>query len=644
MLKNVKLSVKLYGGFICILVIMSLVAFIGYSSLQRTIGAMDNIVKQVDVADKANAILTAAQDTQAHCLRYVIYKDSKYEALQEEQANIILNIAGEIENMDISSDIKSDARLIDENMKKYDDSFKDYVNLENEKNKAGKVRSELAAIVLDSVNTIVEVAESYTLETEKDGKVSKDLVQNTFFAHKCLESVNAFYIVSYKCLNAIQHEQQDKLAKVWIQYIGQARENLLKAETIMKSEKTRQAIQKAIPALDSYKEQVDIFCKCIATQRQEQLNQKEKAGQVMGNAKSVRDKVGGVIMELEKDSEAIVQNASFMIIASSGIAVVIGMIIAFVLTSGIVKPINRIISSLTSGSEQVTDAANQVSSTSQSLARGATEQAAGLEESSASLEEMSTMTKQSAADAKVANELADKASKSADQGILEMQKMNEAILDIQNSSDETAKIIKVIDEIAFQTNLLALNAAVEAARAGEAGKGFAVVAEEVRNLAMRSAEAAKNTSSLIEGAVNYSRNGVEIAGQVSCVLDEIVENIGKTAELVSNISAASNEQAQGIGQISNAICQMDKITQENSANAEESASASEELSAQAIQMNQIVMELNSVISGNASGNLDSGKTFGRTDSAFHNIANGQSSFASENDWGLSSEKSFIDFN
>jgi len=185
---------------------------------------------------------------------------------------------------------------------------------------------------------------------------------------------------------------------------------------------------------------------------------------------------------------------------------------------------------VTEAVEQVASASNQVSSASQSLAEGATEQAASLEETSSSLEEMASMTKQNADNAQQANTLAGEAQKAANDGNGAMQRMNDAINEIQKSSDETAKIIKVIDEIAFQTNLLALalNAAVEAARAGEAGKGFAVVAEEVRNLAMRSAEAAKNTTALIEESTKNAKNGVDIASEVSKKLEDIVQSISKT--------------------------------------------------------------------------------------------------------------------
>jgi hypothetical protein len=282
---------------------------------------------------------------------------------------------------------------------------------------------------------------------------------------------------------------------------------------------------------------------------------------------------------------------------SSVITILIWLFVAY----GITHKINAIISQLTEGAEQVSSASEQISSASQSLAQGATEQAAGLEETSSSLEEMSSMTKQNADNAQQANTLAALAHKAADNGSNAMGRMAGAIEEIKKSSDETAKIIKVIDEIAFQTNLLALNAAVEAARAGEAGKGFAVVAEEVRNLAMRSAEAAKNTSNLIEQSVNNSRNGVQICGEVKKALDEIVSSIGKTTDLVGEIAAASNEQAQGIGQVNTAVSQMDKVTQQNAANAEESASASEELTVQAESMNQIVDQLVTLVNGSSTG-------------------------------------------
>jgi len=332
------------------------------------------------------------------------------------------------------------------------------------------------------------------------------------------------------------------------------------------------------------------------------------------------------VTDVSQGCEKAADTAKFWILTIGVAALVIGATLAFFIARGVITALKTIISGLTEGSEQVASASGQVSSASQSLAEGATEQAAGLEETSSSLEEMSSMTKQNADNAQQANTLATDARKAAGNGTEAMTRMSTAINDIQKSSDETAKIIKVIDEIAFQTNLLALNAAVEAARAGEAGKGFAVVAEEVRNLAMRSAEAAKNTSSMIEESVKNSKNGVDIATEVGKVLEEIVTGIGKTSDLVGEIAAASQEQSQGIDQVNTAMSQMDKVTQQNAANAEESASASEELSAQAEQMNGIVGQLAVLVGGSTDSAATTGssqqgrKQLSQSDHTFHQIA------------------------
>jgi methyl-accepting chemotaxis protein len=210
---------------------------------------------------------------------------------------------------------------------------------------------------------------------------------------------------------------------------------------------------------------------------------------------------------------------------------------------------------------------------------------------------MSSMSKRNAEHTFKANELAKEARAAADKGVGDMRTMAAAMDDIKGSSDEIAKIIKTIDEIAFQTNILALNAAVEAARAGEAGMGFAVVADEVRNLAQRCAQAAKETSAKIEGAISKSSQGVEITSKVAMVLNDVVTKVRQVDELVTEVASASREQTDGIAQINMAVSQMDKVTQSNAATAEESSAAAQELNAQAETMNQSVAELMELVGG-----------------------------------------------
>ncbi len=277
------------------------------------------------------------------------------------------------------------------------------------------------------------------------------------------------------------------------------------------------------------------------------------------------------------------------------IATVIGVL---VFSRRISNPITYAIRTLTASAQQFASAAHEISTSSQSLAEGASEAASAIEETSSSLEEMSSMTKKNAENANAAKALMGEAKQIVQKVSGHMTNMAVAIDDVTKSSEETSKIIKTIDEIAFQTNLLALNAAVEAARAGEAGAGFAVVADEVRNLAIRAADAAKNTNSLIAHTIKSVKNGNELTRSTQEAFKENMDISGKIASLVDEIAAASDEQARGIEQINKAIVEMDKVTQQNAANAEQSASASEEMNAQAEQMKSVVVDLAAVVGSN----------------------------------------------
>ncbi|HWT75049.1 MAG TPA: methyl-accepting chemotaxis protein [Mobilitalea sp.] len=249
---------------------------------------------------------------------------------------------------------------------------------------------------------------------------------------------------------------------------------------------------------------------------------------------------------------------------------------------------NEVLSGIAAAAEQVAVGARQISDSSMALSQGATEQASSVEELTASLQEIASQTELNAQHAGEANELAESAKQNAIKGNSQMKEMLKAMVDINESSANISKVIKVIDDIAFQTNILALNAAVEAARAGQHGKGFAVVAEEVRNLAARSASAAKETTDMIESSIRKAEGGTKIARDTAQALDNIVAGVEKVAELVSNIAIDSNEQAMGITQVNQGIMQVSQVVQTNSATSEEGAAASEELSSQAELLKETV--------------------------------------------------------
>ncbi len=253
-----------------------------------------------------------------------------------------------------------------------------------------------------------------------------------------------------------------------------------------------------------------------------------------------------------------------------------------------ITSLNNMVSELNFSAAQVDSGSRQIADSSVALSQGATEQAAAIQEISSSMTQISSQTKTNAENAAQANTLAKAAHEAVRNGIQQMEEMVSSMDAISESSNEIGKIIKTIDDIAFQTNLLALNAAVEAARAGKHGKGFAVVAQEVRSLAARSAKAARETTDMIEKSIKKVKDGNQTAGKTSEALEKINTGVTQVTDLVGEIAAASSEQAQGIAQVNKGLQQVDNVTQSNTANAEETSSAAETLSAQAAQVHHLL--------------------------------------------------------
>lgn len=385
------------------------------------------------------------------------------------------------------------------------------------------------------------------------------------------------------------------------EHITTFRENIAANQALELSPKVRAELADSLPALDAYIKAassiVDAAFLDYSTGLAELPNFLKAFSELEEKLELLGNDIEKEVEASESQDLAHINFAKVLFGVLLGVAFLLGSVLVVVLDRSVTKVLGKLIVSLREASGQLNASADQVAASAQSLAQGASEQAASLEETAATVEEISSVAKQNAANAEHANGLSMEVNKSSETGVSSMREMSTAIESIKGSADETANIIKTIDEIAFQTNLLALNAAVEAARAGDAGKGFAVVAEEVRNLAQRSAAAAKDTTEKIRRSKELAENGVGVSKKAEKSLVEIRESSLKALDIVKEITAASKEQSTGLGQLNLAMSELDKVTQSNAAGAEESAAAGTELNIQACELEKVINSLSELVYG-----------------------------------------------
>lgn len=374
-------------------------------------------------------------------------------------------------------------------------------------------------------------------------------------------------------------------------------------EALTKSENIKKAWQDVKTSWTARKSDLDQFLALVqAGKREEALALSE--GKMKDNTFGLIKKIDDLLALNAKETateEAKTERAAKVIkwvaIIGSLFGAVIAIAFGIFFPISITRPIKKVIDGMIDSAAQVVSASAQVSSTSQDLADGTSQQAASLEETSATMEEIASMTEHNAGNASQAKTLMLRTKEIVGRVNEHVEQMSMSVKEATTTSEETGKIIKTIDEIAFQTNLLALNAAVEAARAGEAGAGFAVVAEEVRNLAIRAAEAARNTSTLIENTITAVRKSSELTQLTHDAFRDNIDISAKVANLIDEIATTSQEQTTGISQINKAIAEMDHVVQQTASGAEEAASAAQQLNGQAETMKIFVDDLMMVIEG-----------------------------------------------
>ena len=608
-MKKFGLYAKIFGGFIAVLILMIIIGTVSY--LRMADGAeVSSFVAEssLPVIEHADETVAKLHEAGYYSVQYRFTLNSEMynraNALLDDALKSSIFIENHLTSINYNQTVINDVKNISSLINQYKDVCRTNLNLGTRISSSLEEMNRSYEVFLKNITDYIDNQNALFTSDISNSNITRERLGERLRMYVIATNTRNFgNLLVNTGVEGFNNRESEAINNAIKEYVPVLKRNISELVSLTQQEVNKRRLDEVLASVNNFANSLEIVARDVQAMAENAARGIVVYSDVIAKTNAFAELIAGAASGSATDLAKNMNTAVTIVLWILIISIILGLTLAWLITSGIVKPVSIIINDLASGSNEVASASGQVSSSGQELAKNANEQASSLEETSASLEELASMTKQNTENARQVNIMSSEAKESSVKGRDTVEKMTVAITKIKESSDETVKIIKTIDEIAFQTNLLALNAAVEAARAGEAGKGFAVVAEEVRNLAQRAGEAAKNTAVLIDESKNNSEQGVKVAEEVSTILGDITGKIIKMNELAVEVASASEEQTKGIDQINTAVSQIEKITQANAANSEESAAASEELTAQSEKLLEYVEVLRDIVYGeNHNGN------------------------------------------